>query len=549
MILNVFVNDCKKALCGMKMVFDAAVAAQLNECKVFLRLLGVSNCTSSIRQMRPITKCDVKKCSQAISRELFGRPPDSSVQSRKFSTSASEVAHDCPSKQPLKSSKQRRVPHSRIGRAAGFGNLFLGLGLGAAAEMAKRSVGASDSSSTSNPFLTDANLERIVDTLCRMRGAALKLGQMLSIQDSSLVNPKVQKIFERVRQSADFMPTSQMYSVVNAELGPDWKDKFATFEETPFAAASIGQVHMASLPDGRKVAMKIQYPGVSKSIETDVANITLILKRFDILPRGLFAEEAIRVAKKELKWECDYKREASYAEKFSRLLDKDPVFVVPKIFSELTTERVLTAEYFDGLVLDDCISLPQETRNWIGENILRLCLLEVFVFNTMQTDPNWSNFLYSKDLHKIVLLDFGASREYSRKFVDKYLKVIIAASNHDRPGILDHSRDLGFLTGYETKAFLDAHVEAVSVLGEAFASKEPFDFGAQCTTEQINRIIPVMLEHRLTPPPTETYSLHRKMSGCFLLCSKLGAVVDCRSLFLKIAQNYQFGLEKTPDLF
>lgn len=140
----------------------------------------------------------------------------------------------------------------------------MGLGIGAVTEYAKRSVGASNEGSSSNVFLNDANLERIVDTLCRMRGAALKLGQMLSIQgilgfrfahymtsvDSSLVSPKIQRIFERVRQSADFMPTSQMYSVIDSELGPKWKNKLASFEEIPFAAASIGQVHKASLPDG-----------------------------------------------------------------------------------------------------------------------------------------------------------------------------------------------------------------------------------------------------------------------------------------------------------
>uniref|UniRef100_A0A0V0J662 ABC1 atypical kinase-like domain-containing protein n=1 Tax=Schistocephalus solidus TaxID=70667 RepID=A0A0V0J662_SCHSO len=497
-------------------------------------------------------------CSKHATNILYPKNPCFDVPSRHFSSSSDENYRPTqrgPTPKPisgktLDSSRQRRVPSSRMGRVAGFGNLMVGLGIGAAAEMAKRTMGFPDHSSEkpSNPFITDANLERIVNTLCRMRGAALKLGQMLSIQDNSMVSPKVQKMFERVRQSADFMPTRQMYSVINEDLGPDWKSKVASFEEKPFAAASIGQVHRAVLHDGSTVAMKIQYPGISKSIDTDVSNIMLVLKRFDLLPRGMFAEEAIKVAKRELHWECDYIREAAYATHFKKLLADEEAFVVPRVIPELSSRRVYTTEYFDGLVLDDCVSLPQEVRNWIGQKILHLCLKEVFVFHTMQTDPNWSNFLYCQDTGKIVLLDFGASRTYPRKFVDEYLRLIKAAADGNKEAILEHSRNLGFLTGYETKAFVDAHTEAVSILGEAFASKEPFDFGRQSTTRDITALIPVMLEHRLTPPPSESYSLHRKMSGCFLLCSKLNAVVDCRSIFLQIANDYQYDQPDQPSI-
>ncbi|VDL14608.1 unnamed protein product [Hymenolepis diminuta] len=545
---KVFISDCVKVMRGATSVASAAASIQATKLKVFIKLIGFDNCLSNLTKTRLATPTSVRRCSvpPAICNHMMY--PDFSTKVRNFSTSAAVPSEPQKKRKSLSSSKQRHVPASRISRAAGFGNLFVGLGIGAMTEYAKRSLGASDSKKDSNLFLNDANLEKIVDTLCRMRGAALKLGQMLSIQDSSLVNPKIQSIFERVRQSADFMPTSQMYSVIDAELGPSWKDKLASFDEKPFAAASIGQVHMASLSDGTRLAMKVQYPGVAKSIETDVANITMLLRRFNFLPRGMYADSAIRTAKKELKWECDYIREAAFAERFAKLLESDPVFVVPKVYHELSTERVFTTEFFDGLALDDCVDLPQEVRNWIGENILRLCLLEVFVYNSMQTDPNWSNFLYSKDLNKIALLDFGASRDYPRRFVDEYLRVIVASSEGDNAGIVEHSKKLGFLTGYETKVFLDAHVEAVRVLGEPFASEKPFNFGCQSTTTRINSIIPVMLEHRLTPPPPETYSLHRKMSGCFLLCGKLGAKVNCRQLFLEIANNYVYGLDSTPEI-
>ncbi|XP_075439802.1 atypical kinase COQ8A, mitochondrial-like [Ascaphus truei] len=112
-----------------------------------------------------------------------------------------------------------------------------------------------------SPFLSEANAERIVRTLCKVRGAALKLGQMLSIQDDAFINPQLQKVFERVRQSADFMPIKQMMKTLNGDLGPNWREKLDFFEERPFAAASIGQVHLARLKDGREVAMKIQVGG------------------------------------------------------------------------------------------------------------------------------------------------------------------------------------------------------------------------------------------------------------------------------------------------
>ncbi|CAI2739031.1 unnamed protein product, partial [Dicrocoelium dendriticum] len=180
----------------------------------------------------------------------------------------------------------------------------------------------------------------------------------------SIVSPKIQKIFERVRQSADFMPAKQMYKVLIAELGPDWPIKLASFEEKPFAAASIGQVHQAILHDGRLVAMKIQYPGVADSIDSDISNLMSILKRFNILPPGLFADRAVVVAKRELQAECDYQREAYYCKRFASLLADDPVYQVPAVIDELTTARVLTAEYMEGIVLDDCAKLPQDLRNW-----------------------------------------------------------------------------------------------------------------------------------------------------------------------------------------
>lgn len=191
--------------------------------------------------------------------------------------------------------KQRKVPSSRIGRMASFGTLFAGLGIGTINELTKGALGIGGSKNMKEALFSNENAERIVDTLCKVRGAALKIGQILSIQDSNVVSPQIVKAFDRVRQAADYMPDWQVQKVMSTELGSDWKEKLSNFEEKPFAAASIGQVHRGVLLNGMEVAIKIQYPGVARSIESDIDNLVGMLKVWDIFPAGIFIDNVVKV--------------------------------------------------------------------------------------------------------------------------------------------------------------------------------------------------------------------------------------------------------------
>jgi len=398
----------------------------------------------------------------------------------------------------------RAVPSTRVGRAFGFASLGVGLAMGAVGEGLKRLTGTSNSS---NILVNDGNSERLAQSLCRMRGAALKMGQMLSIQDESLLPPELTRALQQVRQGADAMPEYQLKQQLQAQLGDNWQDKFESFDMLPFAAASVGQCHRAKLKlsDGttQNVVVKVQYPGVGRSIESDLSNLSMLVTWTGLAPKGLFLDNVIRVGTEELKVECDYQNEMKNQQRMRDLVESDPIlqenkFIVPAVFPDVTTDEVITTAYVPGGTIDKVMHLDQEERNRIARTIMYLTIQELFVWRFMQTDPNWGNFLYDVGSQTTSLIDFGATREYSKEFVDGYLRIVWASTNMDEERLMDQSYRMGFLTGEENDIMLHAHKQSGYTLGEPFRKNEPFDFQESNISTRMGEHSSTFLKHRLT---------------------------------------------------
>ncbi|ODV94375.1 hypothetical protein PACTADRAFT_51220 [Pachysolen tannophilus NRRL Y-2460] len=427
------------------------------------------------------------------------------------------------------------VPSSRLERLFHYGALAAGVGIGMAQQSLKHYAAGTKPESAQSLILSPKNIERMAKKFSRMRGAALKIGQLLSFQDSTVLPPGIREVLLRVQNSAHYMLPGQLEKVMRDQLGDNWRSNyFASFQDVPIAAASIGQVHRAVTKNLEPVVIKVQYPGVADSIDSDLSNLALLLTASRILPAGLFLDKTIDNARLELKWECDYIREAQSLIRFRELLKDDDVFKVPKVYNELSGQHVLTMEEMKGTEVIKG-NWNQDTANWIATQIMRLSLTEIAKFKFMQTDPNWANFLYNEKTNKIELLDFGATRDYGDEFIKNYLNCLRASILKDRDLVELYSKKLGYLTGLESAAMTQAHIDSILVLGEPFSPADNhgknFDFGNQTVTDRVRSNIGTMLNERLTPPPEETYSLHRKLSGVYLLCARLKAKIPGEQIF------------------
>jgi predicted unusual protein kinase regulating ubiquinone biosynthesis (AarF/ABC1/UbiB family) len=381
-------------------------------------------------------------------------------------------------------------------------------------------------------MLTPANISRVTDQLAQLRGAAMKVGQLVSMDTGDFMPPELAQIMARLREDADSMPRSQLKQVLAAQWSDNWLASFKSFEMRPIAAASIGQVHRAQLNDGRNLAIKVQYPGVARSIDSDVDNIGVLIKLSGLLPKGFELAPYLQDVRQQLHGETDYAAEAVYLRRFHGLLTDAPHFVVPRIHSEWSTPSILAMEYVDGIALDEVAALSQAERDGVARHLIKLTLQELFEFGVMQTDPNFANYRYQPDTRKIVLLDFGATREIAPIIVDQYRQLIGAGLAKDDVILMEVAQSIGFVSTEASAAHRRHILRMLRLVFATLTARQTFDFSDRMIAKQLQDEGLALIEDGFIPPPLpiEVLLLQRKVAGVFLICSRLSASVDIATL-------------------
>ena len=427
--------------------------------------------------------------------------------------------------------RQRAVPSGRVSRLGHFGRLAAGVAGGMLSEGARR-IAEGERPRMRDMLLTPGNIGKVADRLSHLRGAAMKLGQMISMDAGDFLPAELTQVLARLRDNAHHMPPQQLQQVLAAQWGKDWRTRFRRFEPRPIAAASIGQVHRATTHDGRELAIKVQYPGVRESIDADIDNVATLLRVSGLLPRELNVAPLLAEAKRQLADEADYLREGEQMALFGRLLADDPTMVVPALDTEFTTDRVLAMSFIDGQPIEALITAPQATRDGAMASLIGLVLRELFDFGVMQTDPNFANYRFQPASGRLVLLDFGATRAVSETTAEAYRRLLTAGLDADRQRVREAAVGAGFIG----PAVIDRHGarldHMIDIILTELHRSGPFDFGDR-------RFVGALRDHGMEVaadkatwhvPPTDILFVQRKISGTALLAARLEARVDVRGL-------------------
>jgi predicted unusual protein kinase regulating ubiquinone biosynthesis (AarF/ABC1/UbiB family) len=390
--------------------------------------------------------------------------------------------------------------------------------------------------------------QALIQELGKLKGTAMKVGQMLSMYGEHLLPKEINELLKSLQQDTPPLAWAALKPVLETELGEE-RLTLLEIEETPVAAASIGQVHRARVREsGRDLALKIQYPGIDRAVDTDLKLLKFILNISEMIPRGPRFDQIFAEIRAMFLQEIDYGQELESGRRFHDLLRGDSRFVVPRPEPGFSARRVLATEYADGVRADspEAQALSQERRNRLGRAFLALYMRELFDFRLMQTDPHRGNYKIRIDADgendRLVLLDFGAVREVPEDFLTSYSLLVEGGLRGDPRRIEKGGRQLGLLLPDDPLDLVEDYISLCLLLVEPFNSKGDYDWGSSDLPRRVAKAVSrIATTYRLRTPPRELVFLDRKLGGVFIFLSVLKCKMAARDIVEEALATYLKG--------
>src|SRR5256714_4764517 len=344
--------------------------------------------------------------------------------------------------------KEEGIPGGRVQRTAKVGHVLGSAGARYAGTRARNVVRSPDAATAALDQRHLEAAERMVDALGQLKGAAMKIGQLASFIDTDFLPPEYRELYQdklsALRTAAPPMAWKKVKQVLEEEWEDPVEELFEDFEEEAAAAASIGQVHRATLPDGRRVAVKIQYPGVAKALRADMQNAGMIMRMAKALAPGLDAKAAAAELKERVLEELDYEYEAQNQRTFARAYRGHPFIYVPDVVTRLSRTRVLVSEWVDGMGFEDVRALPQEEKDRFGEIVFRFCFGSIYHLQHFNADAHPGNYLLLDD-GRVAFLDFGMTKQLDKEQIELEITAIEAGLDDSPERARGALGGLGFL--------------------------------------------------------------------------------------------------------
>lgn len=375
------------------------------------------------------------------------------------------------------------------------------------------------------------NAERMVETMGYLKGAVMKVGQMISLHDGEGMPKEIADVLSRLQAQAPPLKYERIEEQFRAAFDASPQELFLEFDRQPMASASLGQVHRGVTHDGQEVAIKIQYPGIADTISSDLQNLRTLFDAMGVVSRRFETEGIFGEIRARLLEEVDYVQEAINLETFRALYKDDPRVVIPRYLPRYSSERILTMELIHGLSTQQMLEagLSQEAKNQLGVNLLDIFLKQLLHFDMIHGDPHHGNYLFLPD-GRFALLDFGCVKRLPPGFMKTYRALTLATLNDDRAGMVTHLITLGFLADDKNVRANELLVDVCRIFLTPFLEDKTYHFGSSQLHELGQDIPKRFLALGAMKFPADALYLNRVFIGLYFLLRKLDATANWHRL-------------------